>query len=158
MYNNVTCCNIECVTGREQSFVTIGDATMTILPSLLRDKIKSMNISEREASRRSGVSPTTIGRILKGESVDVDTLVKVCNWLGVSPSIVLDAYRPDNLEARIAAILQARPDLANVFQGVMDRIESDKIPSSVMDDVIAYINYRTSREISNGSDNNRGAT
>ena len=66
-----------------------------VLSTLVNEKIRKDWISVREASRQVGVSATTMSRVLEGESVDVDTLIMICSWLGVSPSHVLDAFMPD---------------------------------------------------------------
>ncbi len=86
---------------------------MNTLSTLLREKIIQENISEREASRQIGVSPTTIARVLSGDLPDLTTMIAMCDWLGVSVSKILDSTLPGEsaLVAKISAILEAKPEL-----------------------------------------------
>jgi DNA-binding Xre family transcriptional regulator len=115
-----------------------------VLSTLVNEKIRKDRISVREASRQVGVSATTMSRVLEGESVDVDTLIMICSWLGVSPSHVLDAFMPDEggLGAAFAAIIEANPRLAKAFGEAIERVISGEIPPDALRDVVAYANYR----------------
>jgi transcriptional regulator with XRE-family HTH domain len=115
-----------------------------ILQVLLREKISSLGISEREASRQIGKSATTISRILSGDPADVDTLIAVCDWLSVSPSHILDAFLPGTgqLGAEIAAIVEQNPELEKVFREALTLLKDEKISQSIIRDIVAYAAYR----------------
>lgn len=115
-----------------------------ILQVLLRDKINSFGISEREASRQIGKSATTISRILAGDPADVETLIAVCDWLNVSPSHILDAYLPGTgqLGAEIAAIVEKNPELEKVFREALTLLKDGDVSQSVIGDILAYASYR----------------
>jgi transcriptional regulator with XRE-family HTH domain len=55
-----------------------------MLGSLLQKKRGSMGI--RAAAGEIGISPATLSRIEHGSLPDLDTLRKVCRWLGVDPA------------------------------------------------------------------------
>jgi len=118
-----------------------------MLGTLLGNKIKAKGISERQAAREIGVAPTTVGRILAGESVDVDTLVKVCEWIGVSPSTILDSFVSSDYNARILALLEAYPELSEILLSVIEKMKAGKIDPSFMKDIVAYIAYRSGDKV-----------
>ena len=117
---------------------------MDILPNLLDKKMKAEGLSGREVARRIGVSATTIARVLDGESVDVDTLLRLCKWMDVSPAAILDAQLPSRsgLSAKIAAVVQANPALAEVFDTAFEKLAVGEIDISDIQDVAAYAAYR----------------
>jgi transcriptional regulator with XRE-family HTH domain len=59
------------------------------LGNLLQKKRSSMGL--RAAAGEIGVSPATLSRIENGRVPDLDTLRKVCRWLGVDPAGYLGA-------------------------------------------------------------------
>lgn len=121
---------------------------MNTLSTLLREKIIQENISEREASRQIGVSPTTVSRALSGELPDLTTMIAMCDWLGVSVSKILNSSLPGEsaLVARISAILEAKPELARVFVDAMTDIMERDAPPEVIRDIAAYAAFRLGLE------------
>ena len=117
---------------------------MDTLKVVLDKAIKDRGVSQREAARQIGVSPMTIARALEGMSVDVDTLIAICKWLGVTPSSVLDAEvgGQDGLAATMAAVLEANPELAAVFGEAIQRVESGKLDAAILEDVLHYAAFR----------------
>jgi transcriptional regulator with XRE-family HTH domain len=61
-----------------------GPISQKTLGTLLQQKRGSMGI--RAAAGEIGVSPATLSRIENGRLPDLDTLRKVCRWLGVDPA------------------------------------------------------------------------
>ncbi len=118
-----------------------------MLPVLLKNRIRAKEISERQAAREIGVAPTTVSRILAGESVDIDTLVKVCAWIGVSPSIILDTYVSDDYQAQIVALLGAYPELSEILLSVIEKMKAGKIEPSFIKDIVAYIAFRSGERV-----------
>jgi len=117
---------------------------MDILPNLLRNKMNSEGLSGREVARQIGVSATTVARVLNGESVDVDTLLRLCKWMDVSPAAILDAQLPSRsgLSAKIAAVIQTNPALAEIFDAAMEKLGKGEVDISVIHDLAAYAAYR----------------
>jgi transcriptional regulator with XRE-family HTH domain len=54
------------------------------LAALLRAKRGRQGL--RETAGAIGVSPSTLSRVEQGKAPDVDTLAKLCFWLGISPT------------------------------------------------------------------------
>ena len=114
------------------------------LIQLIEDRMQKNRYSIREVSRQVGVAHTTIIRVLGKETVDVDTLIKLCKWLGVSPAIALDGMIETDrtLADQIATVLEAYPGLKEVFTEAMERLNRGEISPDTMADLIAYANYR----------------
>ena len=115
-----------------------------VLVQLIQDRMQKNRYSIREVSRQVGVAHTTIIRVLGKETVDVDTLIKLCDWLGVSPAIALDGMIETDrtLADQIATVLEAYPGLKEVFTEAMERLNRGEISPDTMADLIAYANYR----------------
>ena len=56
------------------------------LRELVNLKMKKENLSLRKAGIQAGVAHTTIDRVCKGESVDLETVQKISDWVGVPVS------------------------------------------------------------------------
>jgi transcriptional regulator with XRE-family HTH domain len=117
---------------------------MKMLSRLLQDKMNKTGASMRKVARDTGLSTTTVGRILNDESIDVDTLVAVCEWIGVPPSEVLDAnvLGKSSLGARIAAAVSVEPQLAKVFGEAVDLMIEGKLTVDEFNDLINYTTYK----------------
>lgn len=63
--------------------------TPKALGNLLQQKRGSMGI--RAAAGEIGISPATLSRIEHGSLPDLDTLRKVCRWLGIDPAAYFGA-------------------------------------------------------------------
>jgi len=61
-----------------------GRLTPKTLGNLLQQKRGSMGI--RAAAGEMGISPATLSRVENGSVPDLDTLRKVCRWLGIDPA------------------------------------------------------------------------
>jgi transcriptional regulator with XRE-family HTH domain len=110
---------------------------------LVRRKMEQENLSLRSAGEKAGVAHTTIDRILKDRSVDFETMEKVCLWLGVPVTSILD-IRQDNQEImdQVASVLSLSPQLAGVFSELADKVISGEIDANILAEVAAFTSYR----------------
>ena len=122
--------------------------TTNMLQKLVQEKMNKENLSLRNVGDATSISHTTISRIVQGGAVDIDTLLKICKWLDVSPSHVLDGYKTDedNLEARIASLLDLNPNLREVFAEAMDRYEEGEVSADAIGELLAYAAFRLGYE------------
>lgn len=106
--------------------------------------MKDEKLSLRDVARATGISHTTISRIVQGGAYDIDTLLDICKWLEVSPSYVLDGFRSDedNLDDRIASLLDMNPKLREVFEEAMDRYEEGEASAQAIEELLAYAAFR----------------
>ena len=95
-----------------------------------------------------GVAHTTVKRTLEGHPVDLPTLITFANWMGVSPASILNAegkkMEPDTVAARIAAIIEAIPELKEVFIQALDRVNGNQMTLDALRELVAYASYRLS--------------
>lgn len=67
-----------------------------------RVRNKRANKGLREAARELGnVRPSTISQVENGKTPDMDTFLALCNWLGVSPSELIDEIKDPPTDADI---------------------------------------------------------
>src|SRR5687768_10090744 len=66
-----------------------------MLQILLENAMREKRLSAREAAEEIKVSHTTILRALKGEAVDVETIIKFANFLNIRPSELLNSMATD---------------------------------------------------------------
>lgn len=127
------------------------DPTMTaLLAKLLREDIERRQWSERQMARNLGLSATTINRFLAGDDIDLATMLKICTWLGVPPSVALDALipdTPDGTRAQLALILDSDPATEQMFFDLAEKITSGKIPPSALREALEYIDFRYGRKV-----------
>jgi DNA-binding XRE family transcriptional regulator len=94
------------------------------------------------------VAHTTVKRTLEGHPVDLPTLITFANWIGVSPASILNAegnkLAPDTVAAKIAAIVEAVPELKEVFIKALDRVDSNQMTIDALRELVAYATYRLS--------------
>ena len=118
-----------------------------MLPKLLAEKQRKDGLSNRAASREVGVSHSTISRALNGDQLDMATMEKFADFLGVSVSSLLDMEMSgaDGLAAKIDVMVLQKPELAKVFEEAIDLILDDKMDPSVFEDLVAYASFRMSQ-------------
>jgi len=120
-----------------------------LLAKLLREDIQRRQWSERQMARNIGLSATTVNRFLAGDSIDLDTVFKICKFLGVNPSIALDSFipsAPEGLKSQVSLILDSDPALAKLFFELVRKVETGKIPPSALREALDYIEFRYERD------------
>ncbi len=104
---------------------------MNRLSELLKKRLETEGLSVRDAGKLIGVSHSTVARAVSGETVEIDTLVKIARFLGMSVEDVLDPKdTPDDVLEQILLVTSIEPELAKVFgatdghkyvNGILDR-------------------------------------
>jgi DNA-binding Xre family transcriptional regulator len=88
--------------------------------SLIEEKVAlEYGGSVRAAARDIAIAHTTLFRVRDGQSYDLDTLIKVCEWLGVNPCEVLDEKvigRPGKVAMSFSIALSKYPALTEAFE------------------------------------------
>jgi transcriptional regulator with XRE-family HTH domain len=120
------------------------EANVTALSAILEVELRRRNQSIRQISDEIGVTHTTMIRALKGKQVGFDTILKIANWLDVSPTVLINAEGKgeDALINQVALILKAEPRLGKVLQEALDRIADGRMSPEVFRDLAAYAAYR----------------
>ena len=116
-----------------------------MLQRVLESTMKEKNLSAREVGTILGVSHTTVLRAVAGEQIDLGTLIRIANWLKIRPAALLDSMADDeSLDARIAVLIDAYPDLRAVLEHAAKAISDGKADPSIIKDIAAYAEYRIS--------------
>lgn len=117
-----------------------------MLKTKLNQIMKEQNLSSRQIASVIGVSHTTIIRALRGDIVDLATVLKISEWMGVKPSTLLNSMTTTKtdlgLEEKIAILLENSPLLKKELIKAIKAIETDKINPAIMEDVASYAAYR----------------
>lgn len=75
-------------------------------------KSKRGNIGLRVLSKEIGISPSTLSRIEQGNLPDIDTYIKLCEWLDVSTEYFTKIdEREENTQGGVIAHLRADKNL-----------------------------------------------
>lgn len=120
----------------------------TLLSDLVKRKMQQENLSLRSAGTQAGVAHTTIDRVLKEESVDLNTLEKVCDWVGVPVTSVLDINDDGNkILDQIAAAIALCPELEDVFSEIADHVLGGELDQSILGEVAAFASYRLGQQL-----------
>ncbi|HEV2146272.1 MAG TPA: helix-turn-helix transcriptional regulator [Longimicrobiaceae bacterium] len=90
------------------------------LAALLRAKRGRHGL--RDTAAEIGVSPSTLSRVEQGKAPDVDTLAKLCFWLGITPAELMPSLSSSPAE-----------DLHRVELATPDRIEMHLRADKVLD-------------------------
>lgn len=117
-------------------------AQVNFLGVLAQERVERQGL--RAAARDIGIAHTTLARAIQGEDIDLATAQKIANWLGVTPTSLIDAegVGKDALAAQIAAVLEVEPKLAEVFGTAMQRVLDGQMELATFRDLAAYAAFR----------------
>jgi len=127
----------------------------SVIAEMLREKMGRDHLSARQTAKLTSISHGTIDRILAGEQLDIDTLVKLCAWLEVSPASALGdlGEGKDALASSIAAVIEAEPTLAETFFNAISDVKNGKLLPGDIRDIVAYAAYRITQRKNDRSTN-----
>lgn len=116
---------------------------MKKLGQLLRDEMELRGMTARQLALAMDLSQTTITRVLAGLSVDIETVLIVCKWLGISP---VDAFDQDlgvnDTARRLAVLIHREPALGAVFTAALKEVEDGRMSTEDLRDIIEYATYK----------------
>lgn len=114
-----------------------------MLVNLLNEKIKENGLSNRAAAREIGVAHTTVQRFLAGNAFDMDTVLKICSYLQVSPDVALNSL-PEKSETRndLVMFFESEPELAKAFTSAIEELKSNHLSKDDVEDIIEYVTFK----------------
>lgn len=113
------------------------------LEEILKERMEMEGLSLRSAAEKIGTSHSTVARAVNGETLDVDSMKKICDWLGVTIDDVLDVKEEqEDIYRQIAAVISIEPEFERVFQEIFDGIENGSLSKEVLREVAAFASYR----------------
>jgi len=116
---------------------------MNRLSELLSKRLETEGLSVRDAGQLIGVSHSTVARAVNGETVEVDTLVKIANFLGVPVKNILEPKDdPDAILEQVMMVISIEPELSRVFSEIAQKIVDKQLDKKVLSEVAAFAAYR----------------
>lgn len=113
------------------------------LKQLVEIKLKNENLSLRKAGEQAGVAHTTIDRVQKGQSIDLETTKKICDWLGVPVSSVVDVGEETTAKMEEVASLFALNDkFSDVFTKISKKIKNGMLSTDILIEITAFASFR----------------
>jgi transcriptional regulator with XRE-family HTH domain len=130
-----------------------------MLQTLLQKAMAEKNLSSHTAAEAIGVSHTTILRALRGDRIDVDTIIKIANWMGVRPSELLNSMSDTSLADTIAVILSHSQEMEQALKDAAERVRAGQLDPHVLEDMVSFALYRINTSGDGNANKNRaGAT
>lgn len=116
---------------------------MSKLSKLLRERLDSEKLSVRDAAKLIGVSHATVARAANGETVEVDTLVKIADFLRmpVESLLVEEDEHTDHLE-KLLVLMSIEPELIDVLSEITKRVKAGFIDEKILSEIAAFAAFR----------------
>jgi transcriptional regulator with XRE-family HTH domain len=116
---------------------------MNKLAEKLRERLHVEGLSVRDAAQKIGVSHATVARAANGETVEVDTLVKIASFLGLPVESMLDVKEtPDEVLEQIVMVLSIEPELSRIFGEIARKVSAKEMDPKVLSEIAAFSAYR----------------
>jgi len=122
---------------------------MNNLAELLNEEMRRRGLSMREVGNLTGVTHTTINRILNGHRVNLTTLERVSQFLHVQAAdFIPGSTGEDNLIRALAAIVRKDPALEGILLRAADKVSDGEIAPEVLRDIVRYATWRIDNSVS----------
>lgn len=110
---------------------------------LVKKKMEEENLSLRTAGKQAGVAHTTIDRVIKGESVDLSTMEKISQWVGIAVSDALDMKnKEEGIKGEIATLIALNPEFEEVFSAIASEIAKGNLSTDILIELTGFASYR----------------
>jgi transcriptional regulator with XRE-family HTH domain len=127
-----------------------------MLQIVLRKTMDEQGLSSHKAAEAIGVSHTTILRALRGEAVDVDTIIKIANFVNVRPSELLNSMATDaTLTDQLATLLSHSRELQDTLRDALERVNAKALDPAILRDIVSYALFKINQPGVNSNDANQ---
>ncbi len=115
-----------------------------MLKEKLSQEMKKKLQSTHQVAKEIGTSHTTILRALRGEIVDMKTILKFSEWMGVKPATLVNSLADTRaaLPDQIAVMLGKYPRLEEEFAKAIKAIVAGTVEPEIIEDIAAYAAFR----------------
>jgi transcriptional regulator with XRE-family HTH domain len=126
---------------------------MEKLARLLQERMDQEKLSVRKAAKLiGGVSHSTVARVLNGETVEVDTLIRISDFLKVPVAELLDVEEgPRELIGKLRKLVSFEPELGEVLSKIEDGIINGEIDMKILSEISAFAAFRLDHYKKKGS-------
>ena len=114
-----------------------------MLREVLQKQIDEQKMSVRAAALAIGISHTTLHRVLDGGKYDLDTVVKVSEWMHVKPAELLGIDLGDDVSLLLASI----PGLSDILHEAAAKVNTGELDVSALADITAYARFRVREQM-----------
>jgi hypothetical protein len=94
--------------------------------TFLRDVISRKHTSRNHIAAKIGIAPQELDDAIRGEPLDVDTTVAVCQWLKIPSSEMLAVFEED------------APDLVIILQSAAEEVRNQTMTEGDFRDIVKY--------------------
>lgn len=113
------------------------------LAALVKLKMEEEQLSLRKAGIQADVAHTTIDRVRNGEKVDLGTVKKICDWLGVPVSSVVDVGEEKKaMMEEVASLFALNEEFSEVFTKIANKIKDGKLSTDILIEITGFASYR----------------
>jgi transcriptional regulator with XRE-family HTH domain len=113
-----------------------------MLQTILQQEMKRRNVSSHGVAEAIGTSHTTVLRAMRGERVDVDTIIKLANWMNIRPSELLNSMSDTSTADQLAVLLSYSPELEAELKDATERVKAGVLDPAVVRDIVSYALYK----------------
>jgi transcriptional regulator with XRE-family HTH domain len=123
-----------------------------MLQIVLRKAMQERQLSSHQVAEAIGVSHTTILRALKAEPVDINTIIKIADFLNIRPSELLNSMATDaTLPDQLAALLSHSRELEDELRDAVERTRAGELDPAVIRDIVSYALYKLNQAGANNA-------
>jgi transcriptional regulator with XRE-family HTH domain len=128
-----------------------------MLKIVLEHAMKERGLSSHQAASAVGVSHTTILRALRGDVVDLKTVIGIANWLEIRPAELLNSLGNKNtLGDQVSTLLAQYPDLREAFSAAIKAVNAGTASPAVVADIVQYSMYKLGASVETKTKPKRG--
>ena len=114
-----------------------------MLNIMLKRAMRDRGLSSHKVAEKIGVSHTTILRAVRGDAVDVNTIIKIANFMNVRPSELLNSMSTDaTLPDQLAVLLSHSSELEAELKVAVERVQAGDLDLAIVRDIVSYAIYK----------------
>ena len=116
-----------------------------MLQAIMQDALRERDLTTREAAAEIGVSHATVTRILKNGTSNLETLLKISQWTGMSVDTLLGREQNEDtqmIRALLTGLFEAEPKLLQIFRDAYQELRNGNLDLRDFYSILSYIPFR----------------